>query len=87
LAEFVQQLKHSPGEDIGVHASISVARSLLAAGVVDEVRLVVAPAVAGPGRRLFEGVPPVRLEPVRGAMSPRGYLLADYRVPRWFVSR
>jgi hypothetical protein len=33
-AGFVRDLKNQPGADIGVHASISVAQALLAAGVV-----------------------------------------------------
>jgi len=82
LVPFVQNLKNSPGGDIGVHASISVAQALLAANVIDEVRLVVAPVIAGPGRRLLEGLPTIRLESLRSATSPSGYLLADYRVPR-----
>ncbi|HUR05735.1 MAG TPA: dihydrofolate reductase family protein [Nonomuraea sp.] len=41
--------------DIGIHGSIELARSLLQAGLVDELRLVVAPAVVGQGRRVFEG--------------------------------
>jgi dihydrofolate reductase len=82
LVPFVQDLKNSPGGDIGVHASISVAQALLAADAIDEVRLVVAPAIVGRGRRLFDGLPPIRLESLRGATSPRGYLLADYRISR-----
>jgi dihydrofolate reductase len=82
LVPFVQELKSSSGGDIGVHASISVAQALLAAGAIDEVRLVVAPAIVGRGRRLLEGLPPIRLELLRNATSPSGYLLADYRVSR-----
>jgi dihydrofolate reductase len=82
LVEFVQNLKNSSGGDIGVHASISVAQALLAADAIDEVRLVVAPAMVGRGRRLLDGLPPVRLESLRSAMSPGGYLLADYRISR-----
>jgi dihydrofolate reductase len=80
LVDFVRDLKARPGGDIGVHGSISVARTLLAAGLVDEVRLVVAPAVVGHGRRLFDDLPPLRLEVLRGSASPSGYLLVDYRV-------
>ena len=80
LVEFVRDLKNQPGADIGVHASISVAQSLLAAGVVDELRLVIAPAIAGNGRRLLDGVPGRRLEPLRNATSPTGSRLDDYRV-------
>jgi dihydrofolate reductase len=78
--EFVRDLKNQPGADIGVHASISLARALLAAGVVDELRLVIAPAIAGGGRRFLDGLPPIRLESIRSTTSPTGHLLVDYRV-------
>ena len=80
LVDFVRNLKGRTGGDIGVHASISVAQSLLAAGVVDELRLIVAPAIAGVGRRLFDGVPGIRLAPIRSLVSPTGYLLLHYGV-------
>ncbi|MBY8879980.1 dihydrofolate reductase family protein [Actinacidiphila acidipaludis] len=80
LVGFVRNLKEQPGGDIGVHASISVAQALLTAGVVDELRLVVAPRVAAGGRRLLDGLPPLRLEAVSSELSPTGYLLLDYRV-------
>ena len=80
LVDAVRELKERPGGDIGVHASITVARELLSAGVVDELRLVIAPAIAGTGRRLLDGLPPLRLTPIRSTLSPTGYLLVDYRV-------
>ena len=80
LVEFVRDLKNRPGGDIGVHASISVAQALLAADVVDELRLVIAPTIAGSGRRLFDGVPSIRLESIGSTTSPAGYLLVHYRV-------
>ena len=82
LVEFVRDLKQRPGGEIGVHASISVAQALLAADVVDELRLVIAPTIAGDGRRLFDGLPPIRLESIRSETSPTGSLLVDYRVVR-----
>ena len=82
LVEFVRDLKQRPGGEIGVHASISVAQALLAADVADELRLVIAPAIAGQGRRLFDGLPAIRLEPIRSQTSPTGSLLVDYRVIR-----
>lgn len=82
LVEFLQDLKDRPGGDIGVHASISVVQALLAADVVDELRLVIAPTIVGSGRKLLEGLPPIRLESIRCATSPTGYLLVDYRVIR-----
>ena len=82
LVEFVRDLKARPGGDIGVHASISVAQALLAAGAVDELRLVIAPRIAGRGRRLLDGLPSIQLESIRGSTSPTGHLLVDYRVLR-----
>jgi dihydrofolate reductase len=82
LAEFVRDLKAQPGGDIGVHASISVAQALLAADLVDELRLVIAPRIAGSGRRLLDGLPSIQLESIRSSTSPSGHLLADYRVVR-----
>jgi dihydrofolate reductase len=82
LAEFVRELRQQDGGDVGVHASISVAQALLAAGLVDELRLVIAPRIAGRGRRLLDGLPSIQLESIRSELSPTGYLLADYRVIR-----
>jgi len=79
-ADFVRELKETDGGEVGVHASISVAQSLLAAGVVDELRLVISPKIAGRGRRLFDGVPATRLESIRSEVSPTGSLLVAYRV-------
>jgi dihydrofolate reductase len=80
LVEFARDLKRRQGGDVGIHASISVAQALLAAGVVDELRLVIAPRIAGHGRRLLDGVPSMRLESIGCEVTPTGYLLAGYRV-------
>jgi dihydrofolate reductase len=82
LVQFAQDLKNTSGGDIGVHGSISVAQALLAAGAIDEVRLAVAPAIAGHGRRLLDGLPATRLELIHSVMTPSGFLLADYRISR-----
>ena len=82
LVGFVRGLKTQPGGDIGIHGSISVTRALLAAGVVDELRLVVAPTIVGSGLRLLDGLPAIHLETIRCTCSPSGHLLVDYRVAR-----
>jgi dihydrofolate reductase len=82
LVGFVQNLQQQHGGDIGVHASISVAQALLAADLVDELKLVIAPRIVGSGRRLLDGLPSIRLESIGAQVSPTGYLLADYRVVR-----
>jgi dihydrofolate reductase len=80
LLDFVRQLKGGSGGDIGIHGSISLTRALLAADVVDELRLVIVPTIVGSGQRLFDGLPPIRLETIRGSATPSGHLLVDYRV-------
>jgi dihydrofolate reductase len=82
LVDFVRDLKQQDGGDVGVHASISVAQALLAAGVVDELRLVIFPAIAEGGRRLLDGLPPMQLESIESEVSPSGSLLVGYRVLR-----
>ena len=78
--DLVRDLKAQPGGDIGVHGSITLARSLLAAGLVDELQLLVAPAVGFPGRRLFEGTEEVRrFELVSSRSTSTGSLLLTYR--------
>ncbi|WP_091561119.1 dihydrofolate reductase family protein [Klenkia taihuensis] len=79
---YVRALRAGDGGDIGVHASISLVQTLLAADLVDELRLVVAPAVAGSGRRLLDGVPATRLELARSVTTPTGHLLLTYRPRR-----
>ncbi|WP_055045349.1 dihydrofolate reductase family protein [Devosia sp. A16] len=50
----IEALKARPGRELQVHGSGSLAGSLLAAGLVDELRLVVAPVIVGAGHRLFK---------------------------------
>jgi dihydrofolate reductase len=54
LATEVAALKQRPGGDILVTGSISVARTLLRAGLVDELNLLIHPIIVGTGQRLFE---------------------------------
>lgn len=80
LVDFVRTLKQQDGGDVGIHASIAVAQALLATDLVDELKLVIAPKIAGGGRRLMDGLPSIQLEPIRSELSPTGSLLVDYRV-------
>ena len=36
----------------------------------------------GVAENILEGLPPIRLAPVRSVISPKGYLILDYRVVR-----
>lgn len=78
LADFTTELKAQPGGDIGVHGSVNLAQQLLELGLVDELRLVIAPAIQVHGRKLFDNGLQRRLELTRSLVSPTGYLLVDY---------
>src|SRR5580658_9786326 len=54
VTNFVTELKLQPGGDIGVHGSITLTQSLLEEGLVDELRLVLAPFIQMNGRKLLE---------------------------------
>lgn len=76
----VRQLKAQPGKDIVLTGSISLAHTLVAAGLVDEYRLFIYPVVQGRGRRLFpDGTAISALELVEPAKSFRsGITLLRY---------
>jgi dihydrofolate reductase len=52
-AEAVARLKAQPGKDMVLWGSISLARSLMQAGLIDQYKLVVCPVVLGGGTPLF----------------------------------
>jgi dihydrofolate reductase len=54
VAEEISRLKEQPGKDISISGSPILVRSLLADGLLDELRLMVHPIVVGSGKRLFE---------------------------------
>jgi dihydrofolate reductase len=80
LPEFIAALKQRSGGDIGVHGSIALTQSLLEGGLIDELRLVIAPAVHMHGRRLFDRGLSRRLTLIRHVASPSGYLLLDFQL-------
>jgi dihydrofolate reductase len=52
---------------------------MLQAGVVDEVRLVVAPVVVGAGRRMFDEIDePLGLRPTGSVVTGRGLAVHTY---------
>lgn len=53
LIDAVTSLKQEPGGGLLVHGSGEVARQLFAAGLVDELRLMIYPVIVGRGKRFF----------------------------------
>ncbi|MBO3085868.1 dihydrofolate reductase family protein [Cellulomonas fengjieae] len=80
LIEAVTALKAEPGVDkVLIPGSISVVRQLLAAGLVDELSLLVHPVAARHGERLFdEGEPIYPLALLRSAVFPTGVVHLVY---------
>jgi dihydrofolate reductase len=82
VVDHVRDLKGWSGGDIGIHGSTSLGRSLISAGLVDRLRLVVPPTIAGHGRRLFDADSTDDLqqfELIEVDRSPKGTLFLHYR--------
>ena len=81
LVEAVRALRDEDGDGtIIVAGSISVARQLLAADLVDEIRLVQYPVVLGVGKRLFDEAGSHRLELAEARPAgDSGAVLLTYR--------
>jgi dihydrofolate reductase len=80
LAEAVRALKADPEvTGILIPGSISVVQQLLAAGLIDELRLYVHPVAARKGRRLFdEGDTPYHLKVTATESFPTGVIRVIY---------
>ena len=75
----VGALKSQPGRELQIHGSARLGASLLAAGLVDTLRLVVAPAIVGTGRRMLaQPSDSVGLRLVRSGATSTGLLLLEY---------
>jgi dihydrofolate reductase len=52
----IEQLKAQPGKDLVKYGTSRLDATLLAAHLIDELRLWIVPVVVGTGQRLFEGI-------------------------------
>jgi dihydrofolate reductase len=82
LEDVIAELKGAEGGDVGVLGSIQLLQSLLDADLVDELRIIAAPVVGTPGRRLFENLSTTRRYRLHSAESTStGNLLLTYGRP------
>ena len=79
LVEAVTALKNEPGGNIAMSGSVSVVRQLLAAGLLDELHLLVHPIAVRKGMRLFdEGGTPIPLGLISSETFKTGVLNLVY---------
>jgi len=80
VAEEISKLKKQPGKDISISGSPTLVRSLLADGLLDELRLMLHPIVVGSGKRLFEdGGDQKALQLVDSEIFSTGVVYLTYR--------
>lgn len=79
VVEALKRIKRQPGKHISITGSPTLVRSLLRAGVLDELRLLVHPIVVGHGKRLFEAEDqPIPLRLVEAATFTTGVQAMTY---------
>ncbi len=72
FASAYAQAREVAGErDVSIAGGASTIRQALAAGVIDELVVDIAPVVLGGGESPFEGLTDLRLEPIETIHSPR----------------
>ncbi|MDL9937217.1 dihydrofolate reductase family protein [Gordonia sp. ABSL1-1] len=79
--EAVRELKNTGAGSLSTLGSISLSRSLLAAGLVDRFRVVVFPVITGKTgqERIYDNYPDVALDLVEARTFEGGLQLLDYR--------
>jgi hypothetical protein len=78
--EAVRGLKATDGGELQVHGSAGLIQTLLAADLVDELRIILFPVVVGEGKRLFgDGAVPRTWRLESSSTSTTGALMCSYR--------
>ena len=79
VATEVSKLKQQPGQDIVIHGSPGLIRSLLPHDLIDEFRLLVYPLVLGRGKRLFDEGSQAKLNLAEAEAFSKGVVKLVYR--------
>jgi dihydrofolate reductase len=78
LAEAVRALKHTDGPNLLTWGSSNMLHQLFAAGLVDELLLLIYPVVIGSGKRLFDDNAQVTTFTLAHSVGSRGVVIARY---------
>jgi dihydrofolate reductase len=79
LAAEVAKLKQQPGNELQVHGSGNLARTLIENDLIDEYRLFYFPVHLGTGKKLFgDGVKPAALKLLNSRTTSTGVIIATY---------
>lgn len=81
VIEEIRKLKQQPGGTIGIVGSTKLVHSLLEAGLIDQVQVLMHPLVLGKGTRLFaEGGPPASLRLADSKILANGVVYLSYQI-------
>jgi dihydrofolate reductase len=82
IASALARARAAAGDgDVTVLGGATTINQYLAAGLIDELRLHIVPLTLGAGTRLFEGVPPLKLEQVASRSASRVTHLTYHVLP------
>jgi dihydrofolate reductase len=79
VPERLAEIKAQPGGTILINGSATLVRSLIDAGALDELHLLVHPVVAGSGTPLFDGLRPTAMELSESRAFDNGVVLLAFR--------
>jgi dihydrofolate reductase len=79
-AATIRELKERSGKDIWLWGSLKLMHSMLDAGLVDEVRMLVCPASRGKGTRIFEDSQDLKL--LEATSFENGVALLHYEIKK-----
>ncbi|MDG4882099.1 dihydrofolate reductase family protein [Mesorhizobium sp. WSM4884] len=75
----LKELKQEDGPDLLIQGSGNLIQTLLANGLIDEIRLMIFPLLLGKGKRLFgEDAMPAAFKLIRSQTSSTGVIMATY---------
>lgn len=75
----LRRLRQEDGPDLLIQGSADLIQTLLANGLIDELRLMIFPLLLGKGKRLFgDGAMPAAFKLVKSQASSTGVIIASY---------